>query len=222
MRLLGQAPVRDGDAVVYRVPQPAGARTTGWLLSGISAVPSGLAVTGIVIGQPALFWGLLLVTGLSVSSTVFFVRQVLLPPVLTTSQLLLPGAFSGWQALELATVAGVGLRFVSPSSAKPSRWTLMIWRDDGTRRTLLTGPQIGRVPGAAANGLPVTEEERDRAWRLLAGTQHGQTATRIAEQALAVQGPDGVLARRRLERIAAPSADELAYWSPDGGIGPLP
>jgi hypothetical protein len=157
----------------------------------------------------------------------------LLPTVLTATELRYPRALWGNHVIPLAEIIGVGLRYTS-DSREGWAWSLMVWERDkkfplgvpicrrGAPRR--AGHRIytkHRIPRA---GLPakVVLVPAEIDWAYLAASKPGRVALLINEWVLAVQGPDGLLAAKRMEvNTDSGYGDYTAYWSPDSRCGKL-
>jgi hypothetical protein len=207
------APVRPGDDVVGTFPYIAASRALAGFFGLLTVFVGFLGVRGgpLVLPFVACFAGM----------TVVLWRQAGRPVVLTSSQLIAPRPLGGWRVVELATVAGVGLRYYA-AGEDSHRWHLKVWPEHG--------PAL-YVPVEAPDGPDARtwtrafrssdEEERQREWRRTSDTAAGRAARRIAAQTADVQGPDGLLEQSALQVTGPAAKGEVAYWSPDGRIGLL-
>jgi hypothetical protein len=124
-------------------------------------------------------------------------------PVLTTRRLLQPALLRGWQALDLAAVAGIALRY--------HRWHVTV-----------VGPGGREGSAWSTEGDPEDAAGWQHEWDLLAERLMGQAAIRIADQVRAVQGPDGPYETQHLELTAGRSSPyQTAYWTPARRLGSL-
>ena len=171
---------------------------------------------------------LVLIVGVMFVPLIGALRLATTGPVLTTMRLLQPKLFRGWDVLDLASVAGVGLRYsrgtVGDGRAYyPGRWDLLVWLDDGTEHALSVVSPGGFEQSAwSTRREPTTPAEWQREWDLLADRLMGRAAIRIADQVRAVQGPDGPCETRHLELTAGRSSQLVtAYWTPARRLGSL-
>ena len=199
-------------------PSPSGR----WIAWGGAILGLGvlvlLTVVGVQAGVPAGgVAGGLVVAALCWPVAIIAYRGSYLGPVLTSSQLLIPGSFSGWIQVDLSQVTGVGMRFYfnDPRVATPDSWHPYLWLDDQPRIAIPTTDE-----DTGNQGLLDRHADIDATWRRVAGTAQGRATQRLNDQVLALQGPDGPLAERRQE--SAPDPDhrqDVAFWSPNGSMG---
>jgi hypothetical protein len=206
-------------------------KVNGYLAAGAAALTLVAAVVvWAALGTAAGFFLMLLLVPIG---ALFFlpaiggIRLATTGPVLTTRRLLQPTLFRGWEVIDLATVAGVGLRYhratVGDRSYAPGGWSLLIWLEDGTEHSLTVVSPGGCEYGAwSTKGEPKDAAEWQHEWDLMARRLMGQAAIRIAEQVRAVQGPDGPYETRHLELTAGSSSPLVnAYWTPARRLGSL-
>jgi len=156
------------------------------------------------------------------------------PVILAADTLRVPKGFRRI-SLPVNDIAGVGLVFKrnqGGTGGLPSGWYLMVWRCDGHFQ--YTG--IGYIPAVFRRGNPGGGQSRsvsavkfnpvaDTDSRQLASTYAAQVARDIYDHVMSRQGPSGPLAVQQLQKhvqAGGPwgTSPILAYWSPDGSIGP--
>jgi hypothetical protein len=154
---------------------------------------------GVLFAVPALM-------GLALAA--FFVR-VMRPVTLTQSALRIPP--SGFKTVVIPTsdVAGVGLLYCvrRPPDRSPSAWYVYVWRRNGS---------VQRVNGLSCRKLADAPPSQ------IAPSRAGRTVRRLDSKIRAVQGPTGSLATLELQKHGRVGlADNVvAFWSPDGDMGP--
>ena len=226
-------PLAPGETVVDAFPTDA----RQWRAGGYAGIGAGvltlLAGVGIwaALGTADGFFLMLLL--LAIGAVMFLpaiggLRLAAGGPVLTTTRLLQPKLFRGWEVLDLASVTGIGLRYsrgtVGDGRAYyPGRWDLLVWSQDGSQHSVEVVSPGGYDHGAwSTKGQPKDDAEWQHEWDLLADRLMGRAAIRIAEQVRAVQGPDGPYESRHVELTAARSSQYVtAYWTPARRLGSL-
>ncbi len=127
------------------------------------------------------------------------------PVVLTATTLRIPSGLFKWEVVDLADLAGVGLRgrvFRDQEHLLP-----MIWDRLGRRRSLRLH----------LRGLAVASD-----WAEVTSGPLGRAVTAIYDATPAVQGPSGLLASHHFEKLpdeADPPGLPTPFWSPDGTPG---
>jgi hypothetical protein len=130
----------------------------------------------------------------------------------------------------MSEIAGIGMLYTH-TAGYGGYWRLFIWRDDGsmerTEFTYLLGRSPRLAPGKGrwnwarqANYDPVASSEIEA----LNASRAAAVGRDICRRVVAVQGPDGQLATRHLEKRQppiqlAPYIQVIAYCSPDGQCG---
>lgn len=128
----------------------------------------------------------------------------------------------GFKFVNIGTseVAGIGMLCTRDGGLRPIiGWRLYIWRADGTgeRTGYVYMPRRLRMPSnydpVAASEIPAMDASRA-----------ASVGRDLDRRLLAIQGPEGPLANRRLEQHSravrlGPYDRVIAYWSPDGQTG---
>jgi hypothetical protein len=130
------------------------------------------------------------------------------PVTVTRSVLRIPIGFRT-AVIPLTDVAGVGLQYRTPRPPRrsPGGWFVYVWRRDGT---------VQRVPSLICR-QPADARPSD-----IAASRAGRMARRLDNKVRAIQGPMGTLATLELQKHARVGLtdNQLAFWSPDGEMGP--
>jgi len=130
------------------------------------------------------------------------------PITLTRSALRIPNGFKT-VVIPLEDVAGVGLLFHSfrPRTQSANAWSVFIWRRGGT---------VQRA------GTLICRCGPDPAPSQIARSRAGRMAKRLHDKIRASQGSAGSLATLELQKHSSTGLanDMVAFWSPDGVIGP--
>jgi hypothetical protein len=129
----------------------------------------------------------------------------------------------------VSEIAGVGMLY-SHTAGYGGSWRLSIWRDDdsceATGYTYLLGRAPRLAPGKGERWVrqatydPVAASEIPA----LNASRAATVGKDVCQRILAIQGPDGELATRHLEKHQrpvrlTPYTQVIAYWSPDGQTG---
>jgi hypothetical protein len=130
------------------------------------------------------------------------------PVILTRSALRIPYGFKT-VVIPVDDVAGVGLLYHSfrPRTQSANAWSVFVWRRNGS--VLRAGTLVcRRGPDPAPSQIA-----RSRAARM---------AKRLHDKIRTIQGSAGSLATLELQKQASTglASDMVAFWSPDGAIGP--
>jgi hypothetical protein len=145
---------------------------------------------------------------IGVALAAFFVR-VMRPVTLTQSALRIPPSGFKTVVIPISEVAGVGLLYCvrGPPDRSPSAWYVYVWRRNGS---------VQRV-----NGL-ICRKRADVPPSQIAPSRAGRAVRRLDSKIRAVQGPGGSLATLELQKHGRVGlADNVvAFWSPDGDMGP--
>jgi hypothetical protein len=135
--------------------------------------------------------------------------RIMRPVTVTRSALRIPPSGFGTVVIPLDDVAGVGLlyRRHTPPDRSPSAWYVYVWRRNGS---------VQRI-----NGL-ICRKHADALSSQIAASRAGRTAQMLDAKVRALQGPTGSLATLELQKRTSIglSNDLVAFWSPDGAMGP--
>jgi hypothetical protein len=130
------------------------------------------------------------------------------PVTVTPSAVRIPNGFKT-VVIPLEDVAGVGLLYHSfrPRTQSANAWSVFVWRYDGS---------VQRA------GSLICRRGPDPAPSQIARSRAGRMAKRLHDKIRAIQGPAGSLATLELQKHASTGLanDMVAFWSPDGAIGP--
>jgi hypothetical protein len=171
----------------------------------------------------ALVWGFLL----------YCAYKSLRPLRVTSDEVVIPRGFSE-TCVPVAEVAAVLLLFIDfPwGSTGFSGWQPFVWRSDGSvvrlgtidyipKRWFKKGDPTGTSKRLVTRGHKDAIRSTDP--KLLAGSSAGRLVADVRTRILALQGPNGLVARGQIPRHPVPpdggDGSFVAYWSPGGGIG---
>jgi hypothetical protein len=130
------------------------------------------------------------------------------PVTLTRSALRIPSGFRT-VVIPVDDVAGVGLLYHSfrPRTQSANAWSVFVWRRDGS---------------VLRAGILICRRGPDPAPNQIARSRAGRMAKRLHDRIRTIQGPAGSLATLELQKHASAGLanDMVAFWSPDGAIGP--
>jgi hypothetical protein len=195
--------------------QGAGRRTRlyslRWIAAPFLAVFAGLATLSVLLVVKAVADGpaVMIVFFAPVALAVLFetawMMALLLRPItITRSAMRIPNGFKT-VVVPLDDVAGVGLLY--HSFRPPRAWSVFIWRRNGS---------VQRA------GILICRRGPDAPPGQVAASRAAKMARRIDGKIRAVQGPGGNLATLELQKHAGASItdDMVAFWSPDGDMGP--
>jgi hypothetical protein len=130
------------------------------------------------------------------------------PVTVTRSALRIPNGFKT-VVIPVDDVAGVGLLYhsFSPRTQSANVWSVFVWRRDGS--VLRAGSLVCR----RGPDPPPSQIARSRA---------GRMAKRLHDKIRTIQGSAGSLATLELQKHASTglASDMVAFWSPDGDMGP--
>lgn len=186
-----------------------------WMAVCFLAVPLG-GITAFVLGmvqgwehdRPAVV-AILGVFTLPLLAIAALVARIMRPITLTPSALRIPASGFGTVVIPVNDVVGIGLLYHvrRTPDRSPSAWFLYVWRRDGS---------VQRV-----NGL-VCRKQVDATSSQIGRSRAGRTARRLHNKIGTMQGPTGSLAALELQKHSNVGlADNLlAFWSPDGAMGP--
>lgn len=169
-----------------------------WIMVARASKPGGPAVVALLT-VPTLL-------GLGVAA---LVMTTLRPVTLTRSALRIPSGFRT-VVVPIDDIAGVGLLYRKHRAPdrSPSGWNAFVWRRDGSMQ------RVGALTCQLAADVPPGQIAASRAARM---------ARRLHDKIRAVQGPTGNLARLELQKHASVALTDnlVAFWSPDGNMGPV-
>ncbi len=131
------------------------------------------------------------------------------PVTVTRSALRIPNGFKTVVIL-LDDVAGVGLLYHSfrPRTQSANAWSVFVWRRNGSVQ------RVGTLN--CRRGADATPSQ-------IAASRAGRMAKRLDGKIRAIQGSAGSVATLELQKHASIGLanDIVAFWSPDGDMGPI-
>jgi hypothetical protein len=157
--------------------------------------------------MPALaaFFAIVTLPGLAI---VAWIVGLLRPVTLTRSELRIPSGLRT-VVIPLNDVAGVGMLYHvrRTPNRSPSAWSVFVWRRNGS---------VQRVAGL------ICRKDADAPPSQIAASRAGRMTRRLDAKVRAIQGPTGSLATLELQKrgSAGLASDLVAFWSPDGDVGP--